>query len=493
MPKNPATGKDQIYPEQQHIEEFMNLDFGESEEEGKQKVSELHGRYFSFLFAICHSKKMFDSIPTEKRLGDARDLQSKLSEISQNQHPKFSVWLSELIQNAIDAKWDDGLGATEIEIEFKKSEIVFIHNGRPPQYLDYMKNEFQKMMDDGSTKRSDLNNEGKFGIGFKFWSFFFEKVNLESDGWQISWNKVNELSDISKSDFNTGGMKLTFSSAKDSYVSRFQEYEKSFEILFEQDLARLIEGIAVQTTPLKIIVKLEDISSFELDHQASIRKYKLAKTKDTEFYEISNKVSMSNNGNISLYAPYRAIGYDVNKFHSISDFQEIQNIVNTLQLEFKQKTSDPFIRDLLRNDCIDEDWSSEKNLKEVAISHRDSIKCQCMFDIDPKMVKHFVMYSLFSLSHKTDVSGGLKDKLNSRISYIGTYAVNQERTRLEQSNRNKAIVKAQLKSTYLMMNLISNEQFRKDYDISDSIYLEIMSSLEETNFDSEFIDLYKGE
>ena len=48
-------------------------------------------------------------------------------------------------------------GATEIDVEFRESEVLFIHNGRPPQYLDYMKNEFQKMLDDGSTKRSNLN------------------------------------------------------------------------------------------------------------------------------------------------------------------------------------------------------------------------------------------------------------------------------------------------------------------------------------------------
>ena len=40
------------------------------------------------------------------------------------------------------------------------------------------------------------------------------------------------------------------------------------------------------------------------------------------------------------------------------------------------------------------------------------------------------------------------------------------------------------------MNLISNEKFRVEYGISDTIYLEILASLEEGNFDSEFIALY---
>ena len=198
------TEREQIYPTADDIEEFQNQIpslFQQTEADGKQTVSNLDDKYFSFLYAICHSKKSYEFTPSEERLSEVRDLKSKMSEIAQNQQPEFSVWLSELIQNAMDAKWGNGSGATEIDVEFRESEVLFIHNGRPPQYLDYMKNEFQKMLDDGSTKRSDLNNEGKFGIGFKFWSFFFEEVNLECDGWQISWNKNNELSDVTQTDF----------------------------------------------------------------------------------------------------------------------------------------------------------------------------------------------------------------------------------------------------------------------------------------------------
>ena len=97
------------------------------------------------------------------------------------------------------------------------------------------------------------------------------------------------------------------------------------------------------------------------------------------------------------------------------------------------------------------------------------------------------------MSHKTGSVEQLKNKLSSRISFVGTYAVNRERTKLEQSNRNIAIIKAQLKSTFLLMNLISNEQFRVEYGISDTIYLEILASLKKEILDSEFIDLYQEE
>ena len=107
------------------------------------------------------------------------------------------------------------------------------------------------------------------------------------------------------------------------------------------------------------------------------------------------------------------------------------------------------------------------------------------------MSKHFMMYSLFSLSQKIHTFNSTiwKKKKESRISYIGTYTINQERTRLEPSNRNKAIVDAQLDSTYLLLNLISNEGFREENDIYDSIHLEILKSLEEEKFDREFMNL----
>ena len=69
-------------------------------------------------------------------------------------------------------------------------------------------------------------------------------------------------------------MKLTFSKPSESYSSRYKEYEQSFTILFEEDLARLIEGIAVQTTPLLVEVKIGNADSFKLDHKASTKNFK---------------------------------------------------------------------------------------------------------------------------------------------------------------------------------------------------------------------------
>ena len=112
---------------------------------------------------------------------------------------------------------------------------------------------------------------------------------------------------------------------------------------------------------------------------------------------MSNKITDLDIDNLNLYVPGRLIGYDVNKFHNVEDFPEIHNIVDTIQKEFEEKISDPFVKELLmaeREDGVE--WDSQQNLRKSAIEHRPSIKCQCMFDIEPQNGRSFVMYSLFS-------------------------------------------------------------------------------------------------
>ena len=111
MPINPVTEREQIYPTADDIEEFQNQipsHFQQTEADGKQTVSNLDDKYFSFLYAICHRRNHMNLSQVKKRLSEVRDLKSKMSEIAQNQQPEFSVWLSELIQNAMDAKWGNG-------------------------------------------------------------------------------------------------------------------------------------------------------------------------------------------------------------------------------------------------------------------------------------------------------------------------------------------------------------------------------------------------
>ena len=85
---------------------------------------------------------------------------------TQGKIPNISLWISELIQNALDSTWGDGAGG-KVELDFSESSFTFSHDGRPPQYLGFNKNGFVHDST-GSTKRADLSKEGRFGIGFKY-------------------------------------------------------------------------------------------------------------------------------------------------------------------------------------------------------------------------------------------------------------------------------------------------------------------------------------
>ena len=86
------------------------------------------------------------------------------------------------------------------------------------------------------------------------------------------------------------------------------------------------------------------------------------------------------------------------------------------------------------------------------------------------------------------ISGIRKEKIKSRISYVGTYTLDQERTRLDkETTRNKSIAKAQYESLLVLLNLISDNKFQAINTITNSVYVEILDSLNSKNSDNEFI------
>ena len=71
-------------------------------------------------------------------------------------------------------------------------------------------------------KKSDIGTEGRFGIGFKFWTYHFNYATLEAENWSCKWKQ--DLTDIKLSSSNQeDGMRLIFSdcigSTKENYTS----------------------------------------------------------------------------------------------------------------------------------------------------------------------------------------------------------------------------------------------------------------------------------
>ena len=71
-------------------------------------------------------------------------------------------WISELIQNANDAKWGKdriGHGASKFTFIIDSEKLVFSHNGRPPQFVDYATNEISKMTKHSTSKAKQYATE----------------------------------------------------------------------------------------------------------------------------------------------------------------------------------------------------------------------------------------------------------------------------------------------------------------------------------------------
>ena len=80
--------------------------------------------------------------------------------ISDGTIPDISLWISELIQNALDSTWADN-GSRRVELDFEENTFTFSHDGRPLQYVGWNLNELRSMIESGSTKKSRNIERGK--------------------------------------------------------------------------------------------------------------------------------------------------------------------------------------------------------------------------------------------------------------------------------------------------------------------------------------------
>ena len=109
------------------------------------------------------------------------------------------------------------------------------------------------MIQSGSTKRADLSKEGRFGIGFKYWTYYFEDVTLSSSGWEISWDKSLELKGkpVQIATVDTG-MKLKFTNPILKHAGRefspYTELAAEPENIINDGMIRLVKGLALAPT-----------------------------------------------------------------------------------------------------------------------------------------------------------------------------------------------------------------------------------------------------
>ena len=119
---NPVTKEEQEYPStKQEIEALRQWDVKLSKTE---QMYALTNKHYSTAFAIINTELTYNDLPTtevhEKRDQLARELDRVNT---QGKIPNISLWISELIQNALDSTWGDGVGASKVELDFQKVRL----------------------------------------------------------------------------------------------------------------------------------------------------------------------------------------------------------------------------------------------------------------------------------------------------------------------------------------------------------------------------------
>lgn len=500
MPINPITKEEQIYPTLDDLEHFRSIEIEAKDSEGNPceiagkkfvKDNLSNGKYYSFLFAIVIALKEHNQTPDQKKIKQRNDQKDELVDIYAS-NPEISVWLSELIQNAVDASWGDGIGATDMSIDFTKDSLTFIHNGRPPQFLGFALNEFESMFLKGSTKKGDLKSEGRFGIGFKFWRFFFQNVSLEASGWQIGWNDSLNFGEITESEF-TDGMKLTFSNPTEICKGILSNYIDSIDLLFNDGLDRLIEGVAIQTNPLDLHISVNGEMKYELKHIVSNYHHNLSES-EVKLFEIKNKLKFDQESlDIDIYVPERLIGCDYLGISENVKSKNIELLKKTLSNEYSNKLEAPSIERILEtySEVSGFETTSQANINFAANESINYVQSVCMFDLSADQRYHHTLYSLFPINKNRQKIQ--KQKILNRILFLGTYIMDRGREFMLSEPRNTVLMRLQYESSLILKSILIDSDFRMNNNISNRIYIEILESFSNGKIDKDFINSIQEE
>lgn len=494
---NPVSNEEQEYPStNQEIEALRTWDVTLSKTE---QINALTNKHYSTAFAIINTELTYDKLPTtevhEKRDQLARDLDRVNT---QGKIPDISLWISELIQNALDSTWGDGVGASKVELDFSETSFTFSHDGRPPQYLGFNKNEIQSMIQSGSTKRADLSKEGRFGIGFKYWTYYFEEVTLSSSGWEISWDKSLELKEKPMQiDAVDTGMKLKFTNPIFKHAGReftpYTDLAAEPENIINDGMIRLVKGLALQPTPMNVVVRSNHEEIFNFSHEVEMRDFDHPGLSTPLRYTlITNEITTKEDGTQTILVPTKLVGVDISQLYQSlsstgstdqSNLNEVRaahdQITGALKQEFANHDL-PSVRQILERYAEDTgmEWNVEENKDHAAEEEALKVRSMCLFDLSAEPIDHFLLSSLFPVSHRWHNGNIVRTTGHtSRVYFVGSYHTNEDRTSLsDRELRNLGILYAQFVSYNLLMSLAALTEFREKVGISPSLHRELLLS-----------------
>ena len=390
----------------------------------------------------------------------------------------LTFWFTELVQNAMDADWNPHDVTTKIRLSIFSDRVEFYHDGRPPHFRDQSffghkkdGSEFESMIWRGSTKRGDLQTEGRFGIGFKFWLVNFQDAVLEAEGWKFEWNRELDASSIKiKASEITDGLHLKFKNPLDeNKKTKLEEYCKNPNLVLNE-IGRLISGISMMTRDLNFELYIAGKKYWSIVHKCE--------NIEGNFYQITNKFDSEIN-NIPMSK--NMIAYSIKELSkyptSLHEF-----LTNSWAKELYLRAQSSSVERILRKygwtGSTNEDTLNKFTLL-AAKGTLANFNLSIVIDKDTVSKKHYLLHSMFPIGELSEVKHLGSD---SRLNILGQFRLDESRTKLDNKyQRNIAICGLIMHLYNKLLEDISSKNLRAKLNLTGKLYEDILRFPDQTD------------
>lgn len=378
-------------------------------------------------------------------------------------HRLLEYWISEVIQNGLDAEWGNNEKATKISIELDTERdspsLQISHDGRPPQYIVGRKvpNEVLRMMVKGGTKRTELLLEGMFGIGFKIWYKLFNKIQLRAEYLQVEISTIDDNApefEISALENPIAGFEIEAIDIKEQFVETFRSMRNDTESL-RNLLSRAIEGMILRPHPTEV--------TFHVNQEPLITVTQIEQ-------ELSETVEESG---LRLWNSNRQSGTEDPIQGSLITFTK--NIIDSSVAEDMQAHLTNVLENTPGLNAVAEDIEDLLNEFQIHLS------------VDPKPSAERnepnpLFCSMFPITRK----GNQNMFHDQGLTFITHFGLDDNRKHLSTSNdpameKNRLLMIASLELLFNFLSALRDSEIRSEIGISGSRYIELLGFLASRN------------
>ena len=378
-----------------------------------------------------------------------------------NYQQLLSYWISEVIQNGLDAGWgNQRTSSISISLDNlgESPRLKLRHDGRPPQYIANQDkpNELVQMIIQGGTKRSNLLLEGMFGIGFKIWYKLFNRIELRAEYLQVEISTYNDDAPsikISELEHKIDGFEIEVIEVQDDLLETIESIISDSENLQDQDglpiLDRTVQGMILRPHPTEVDFSVNGQSVISVSQTETVLSDQLKE----RGFRLWNSV----------------------QHHGSTNIEENSSIT------FSKNIVDLFVADELRNHI-------EKVKENTPGSSEDDIdytiqQFQVHLSIDRNTAasrpsKNPLFCSMFPITRK-----GTQEMLdNLGLTFVTHFGLDNDRKYLHNSEqlpmeKNRLLLTGSLELFFTFLSELSDLEVRRELGISEERYIELLGFL----------------